>query len=66
MKDFATMLDRIDESVPVVVVMVQCYSGGFADIAFEGGDRKKGATDRNRCGFFATVHTRPAAGCTPG
>ncbi len=65
MHDFATMLDKVPAKVPVVVVMVQCYSGGFADIIFEKGDAKKGMAGHNRCGFFATVHNRVAAGCTP-
>ncbi len=65
MSEFASYMDKVPESVPVVVVMVQCYSGGFADLAFEAGDRTKGITNANRCGFFATVHNRVAAGCTP-
>jgi hypothetical protein len=65
MKDFVVQLDKVPTEIPVVVVMVQCYSGGFADIIFKGGDRKKGMATANRCGFYATVHDRPAAGCTP-
>jgi hypothetical protein len=65
MVDFATMLDTVPDNVPVVVVMVQCYSGGFADIIFEKGQAKNGMSSHNRCGFFATVHNRVAAGCTP-
>lgn len=65
MKDFVAQLDKVPTEVPVVLVMVQCYSGGFADIIFNGGDRKKGVSSANRCGFYATVHDRPAAGCTP-
>ena len=65
MTDFARQLDKLPDEVPVVVVMVQCYSGGFANIVFHEGDPANGATTKTRCGFFATVHTRPAAGCTP-
>src|SRR5262249_44599783 len=32
---------------------------------FNEGDPQKGISPANRCGFFATVHNRPAAGCTP-
>ena len=64
MKDFAAKLDKLPESVPVVLVMVQCYSGGFANAIFKDGDSKTGLTRANRCGFYATVHDRPAAGCT--
>jgi hypothetical protein len=45
--------------------MVQCYSGGFANCIFNEEDPKKGVSAANRCGFYATVHNRPAAGCTP-
>jgi hypothetical protein len=44
--------------------MVQCYSGGFSHLIFNEADQKKGMADGDRCGFFATVHSRPAAGCT--
>lgn len=65
MTDFAGMLDRVSPDVPVCLVMVQCYTAGFANILFDKGDAAKGLSKCNRCGFFATVHTRPAAGCTP-
>lgn len=58
-------LGRLPKNVQVVLVMVQCYSGGFANTIFENGDPKKEILDRNICGFFSTVHTRQAAGCTP-
>jgi hypothetical protein len=64
-KDFVARLDKIDPEVRVVLVMVQCYSGGFANCIFNEGDPKKGVSRANRCGFYATVQTRPAAGCTP-
>ncbi|MDP6446333.1 MAG: hypothetical protein QF805_21255 [Pirellulaceae bacterium] len=65
MKDFTALLDKVPSEVPVVTVMVQCYAGGFANLTFEGGDPKSGAAQPQRCGFFATVHNRVAAGCTP-
>jgi hypothetical protein len=65
MSEFATLLDHVPARVPVVLVMVQCYSGGFAHSLFKAGDRDQGLSSANRCGFFATVHDRPAAGCTP-
>jgi len=58
-------LQKLPPEVPVVLVMVQCYSGGFAHLIFGEGDKSKGLADRSICGFFATVHDRPAAGCTP-
>jgi len=65
MSDLAKMLDRLNPQVQVVTIMVQCYSGGFANLLFQDGDDKQGLSPRNRCGFFATVHDRMAAGCTP-
>ena len=41
-----------------------CFSGGFADVIYEGCDPGKGLAKANRCGFFATVSDRVAAGCT--
>ncbi|MBP85691.1 MAG: hypothetical protein CMJ64_03085 [Planctomycetaceae bacterium] len=65
MHEFAKFLDRVPNDVPVVTVMVQCFAGGFANMVFNEGDAKKGFTVAPRCGFFATVHDRVAAGCTP-
>lgn len=62
---FVGNLDKLDKQTPVVLVMVQCFSGGFANVIFNEGDPAKGLSDHNRCGFFASVHDRPAAGCTP-
>jgi hypothetical protein len=63
--ELAKHLDGLAPGVQVVAVMVQCYSGGFAHMIFNGGDSDDGLSDQSRCGFFATVHDRPAAGCTP-
>lgn len=65
MREFAGLLDELDPQVPVAVVMVQCYSGGFANLVFKQGDPKQGVAEGMRCGFFATVENRVAAGCTP-
>jgi hypothetical protein len=62
---FAERLETLPEGVSVAVVMVQCYSGGFSHLIFDEGDSEKGLASRNICGFFATVHDRVAAGCTP-
>jgi hypothetical protein len=61
----AKLIDSLPEGVSVVLVMVQCYSGGFADLIFGEGNRKNAAIPRDLCGFFATTFDRPAAGCTP-
>ncbi len=64
MRDFTKQLDRLPPHVPVTVVMVQCYAGGFSHLIYRGGDPKLGVAPHARCGFYATVHTRGAAGCT--
>lgn len=65
MNDFASRLQTVPAEVPVICVMVQCYSGGFQNIVFKDGDPKKGLAENNICGFYATVYDRIAAGCTP-
>ena len=65
MKEFVAMLDKLPSGVEVVVIMVQCHAGGFARFIFQDGDPDKGLSSQRRYGFFATVHDRPAAGCTP-
>jgi len=58
-------LDRLPEGVQVAVVMVQCYAGGFSNLIFNDARPGAGLSEQLRCGFFATTHERPAAGCTP-
>ena len=64
-KALAGHLKALPEGVEVMTVMVQCYSGGFANLLFDEVDSSKGPGARPVCGFFATVHDRMAAGCTP-
>lgn len=65
MQEFVALLDKLPEQVNVAVVMVQCFSGGFANLAFHEGKMDSGLSSQVRCGFCATVENRPAAGCTP-
>jgi hypothetical protein len=46
-------------------MMAQCFSGAFANLIYEGGDPEQPVALQTRCGFFATVETRPSVGCTP-
>ena len=62
---FVEELDKLPTGLPVTMVMVQCYSGGFSHVIFKEGDASKGLSDHTRAGFFATISTRVAAGCTP-
>ena len=64
-RDLVKRLNKLPKEKPVVMVMVQCYSGGFANVIFKDGDPKKGLSEHARAGFFATVQDRVAAGCTP-
>lgn len=63
--EFAAELDRLPQGVTVILVMVQCYSGGFAHSIFHQADQELGLSPRLRCGFFSQRHDRYAAGCTP-
>lgn len=58
-------LELLPPQLPVTLVMVQCFSGGFANVIYHNADPAKGLADRDVCGFFATVPDRIAAGCTP-
>lgn len=64
-KSLAGALDAFPPETTVLVIMVQCYSGSFANLVYQGGDPSKGLAPHRRAGYFATVAVRPAAGCTP-
>ena len=63
-RQLAAQVKTLPASVPVTVVLVQCFSGSFGNLLFEGGDPKAPLIGRDLCGFFASVSERPAAGCT--
>lgn len=63
--EFAGWLDQVPQDVGVVLVMVQCYAGGFAHAIFREANSDLGLAPHARCGFFAQMHDRGAAGCTP-
>lgn len=63
--EFAAQLDRLPEGVTVVMVMVQCFSGGFAHTIFHEADAELGLARHVRAGFFSQRHDRYSAGCTP-
>ena len=65
MKTFSDWLDKLPSGIPVVMVMAQCYCGGFANTIFEGGDPSNGLAKAIRVGFFAQRFDLPAAGCRP-
>jgi hypothetical protein len=63
--EFSDWLSGFRTDVNVVLVMVQCHSGGFAHTIFEQANASQPLALHARCGFFSQVHDRVAAGCTP-
>ena len=63
-RECARQIEHLPPAAPVTVVMVQCYSGAFGNLLFEGGDPKGDVITRDFAGFYATVNNRVAAGCT--
>lgn len=64
-QEFTAVLDRLPTQTPVVTVMAQCYSGGFANMIYQDGYPKRSVVPHNRCGFFATLKQYQSVGCTP-
>ena len=64
-KEFERWLDPLPADQPFVTMMAQCYSGAFANLIYENGDPEQPVALQTRCGFFATVASRPSVGCTP-
>jgi hypothetical protein len=50
---------------PLRVVAASCFSGGFAELAFEQADARRGAARAPRCGLFAGTWDRETSGCDP-
>jgi hypothetical protein len=63
-QDMAEWLKPLPSDQPFVTMMAQCYSGSFANLIYEKGDPKQPVALQTRCGFFATVASRPSVGCT--
>jgi hypothetical protein len=68
-REMAGWLDALpaeqNNGQPFVTMMAQCYSGSFANLIYENGDPSQPVALQTRCGFFATVASRPSVGCTP-
>lgn len=64
-REFSGWLEKLPPGMPVVMVMAQCYCGGFAQTIFQNLDSNTGLTPQVRAGFFAQQHDLPAAGCRP-
>ncbi|HVU03088.1 MAG TPA: hypothetical protein VHE30_15110 [Polyangiaceae bacterium] len=60
----ARLAELADLSVrPFRLVATSCYSGGFAELAFNHADEKQGPSGRKRCGLFAGTADRQTSGC---
>ncbi|MEO0457208.1 MAG: Caspase domain-containing protein [Cyanobacteria bacterium P01_A01_bin.114] len=64
-QELAGWLDELPADQPFVTMMSQCFSGSFANLIYEQGDPDRPVALQSRCGFFATVASRPSVGCTP-
>lgn len=50
---------------PLRLIVTSCFSGGFAELAFEGADEARGIARAPRCGLFAGTWDRETSGCDP-
>jgi hypothetical protein len=64
-KDLAASIEAFPAETPITLIMVQCFSGAFGNVLFQGGDPQGAVIDRHIAGFFAAVPERTSAGCTP-
>lgn len=64
-RELAQWFEDVPREVPVVMVMAQCYCGGYSHTIFSDADQEIGLASGLRCGFFAQQHNLPAAGCRP-
>jgi hypothetical protein len=56
-------IDTLPPRVPVLLVMAQCFSGGFGNVIFRKADPDAPLNDHPVTGFFAAESDREAAGC---
>src|SRR5579883_3440536 len=63
--DLTNAFEKLAPSEPVTLVMVQCFSGAFAQCFFAGSTDARPVVRPGACGFFASSPDRDAAGCTP-
>jgi hypothetical protein len=64
-RDLADVLDSAGSKRVVRFVVTSCYSGGFADLAFDTASAEAGVARSPRCGLFSTEWDREASGCDP-
>lgn len=65
-RELQATLAELDSDVRVVMLMSQCFSGGFAHLATHGPEATFDELPTGEaCGYFASTHDRPAYGCYP-
>lgn len=64
-QELAEFFDREGKGKEPRVVVTGCYSGGFSEIIFRGGQGKNGPALEIRCGLFASTADRVSSGCDP-
>jgi hypothetical protein len=62
-RELGELIGQLHPSVRVVSVMSQCYSGGFAYLAWT--RLLDAEPSGNACGYFSSTADRPAYGCYP-
>ncbi len=62
--DLRRRVDLLPDGVRVVMLMSQCYSGGFGAVGYSTHSIFSDP-DRNVCGYFSSTADRPAYGCYP-
>jgi TPR repeat protein len=62
--EFSDLLGGATRKERVVLIMNQCFGGGFADLIFDPPKNRMKLADPCLCGFFATPADEPASGCT--
>jgi hypothetical protein len=63
-EDLRRRIDRLPDGVRVVLLMSQCFSGGFAATGYSTHSIYSDP-DRDVCGYFSSTADRPAYGCYP-
>lgn len=56
-------IDTLPAKVPVVLVMAQCFSGGFGNVLFKNANPDSALNGHLIAGFFSAESNREAAGC---
>ncbi len=64
-RELAGALDAPPARGPVALVLGQCHSGAFTDVAHRGGDPTAPLAKPTRCALAAVPDDRTASGCTP-